>query len=303
MMENKLSLHNLGDQLAVAALRLLQKRGPMLASDVADALENNPAIDDPAREIYKSQGWPKWRCALNFQSTPFVHADILRKERKTWSLTDGGKKQMDELSDAALIEFAARKYKEREQMKAGKGADKAGHLEADDDSVEVESPRLARGEQALAEIKEFMRQMDPYEFQNLVAALLGAMGYFIADLADRPGGDGGVDIIAYDNPLGASGARLKVQVKRYKDSSPSVKDVRELHGLLTEGEAGVFVCTSDFSAKSREFARTAQKHLRLIDGDEFIRLWIEFHPKMKDEDKKRLPLYAVYFLDEESIPD
>ena len=294
---------NLGNRLAIAALRLLRKRGPMLAADVADELEGHPLIDKAAREIYPSMGWPKWRVTLNYQSTPFVRAGILHKDKGTWSLTDDGHKRVGEMSDDALIEFAARKHAESERAKSSVGAQRGA--DADGDPIGDESPQqVKRREQALAGIKEFIQRMDPYEFQNLVAALLRAMGYFISDIPDRPGADGGVDIVAYEDPLGASGARLKVQVKRYKgDSSAQPKDLRELHGLLTEGEAGVFVCTSDFSSKCREFARSAQRHLRLIDGDEFIRLWIEFHPKMKDEDKKRLPLYAVYFLDEETIPD
>lgn len=303
MMAKKISQLELGNRLAVAAVRLLGERGPMLAANVAADLENHALIDEPAREINPTNGLPRWRIALNFQTIEFVHAGILIKQRstRTWLLTDEGKRLTSELSDDDLIEFARRKYEERGQISPDSHAE--AEVADDDARSAADVSQEARQEKAFAGIKEFIQRMDPYEFQNLVAALLRAMKYFIADIADRPGADGGVDIIAYEDPLGASGARLKVQVKHYQGASPSVGDLRALHGLLTEGEVGVFVCSSAFARQCREFARNAQRHLRLIDGNEFIRLWVEFHPKMKDEDKKRLPLYAVHFLDEETIPD
>ena len=47
--------------------------------------------------------------------------------------------------------------------------------------------------------------MPPYQFQDLVAALLRAMGYHVAWVAP-PGKDGGTDIVAYTDPLGATEA-------------------------------------------------------------------------------------------------
>jgi uncharacterized protein with gpF-like domain len=56
--------------------------------------------------------------------------------------------------------------------------------------------------------------MPPYEFQELVADLLRAMGYHVAWIADA-GKDGGIDIVAYNDPLGTRLPRIKVQVKRH----------------------------------------------------------------------------------------
>ena len=41
--------------------------------------------------------------------------------------------------------------------------------------------------------------------------------------------------------------------------------------------------------RSREF-------IRLIDGDEFIDMWLEFYDKMTDDDKNMLPLKRISFL-------
>ena len=37
-------------------------------------------------------------------------------------------------------------------------------------------------------------------------------------------------------------------------------------------------------------------HLRLIDIDEFIDLWIRYYDRMSEEDKALLPIIPVYFL-------
>ena len=295
-----------GNRLVMIALRLLQKHGPMSAAQLISKLQGNPLITAALKEPY-SDGNPKWLTSLRFQSLRYTKAGLLRKEKRIWSLTEDGKRRLGSEANDDIIEFAREKYSKWASVQRSKSLDDSDSspdiLEpvgiSDDGNVE----RQKLESRARAGIREFVQKMDPYEFQDLVAALLRAMGYFTPSVA-APGPDGGVDIIAYEDPLGASGVRLKVQVKRYKASSPTVKDVQALQGLLTEDEAGVFVCASDFSRQCRNFARdSAKRHLRLIDGNEFIRLWIEFHPKMRDEDKKRLPLYAVHFLDEETIPD
>ena len=71
----------------------------------------------------------------------------------------------------------------------------------------------------------------PYEFQDMVAALLHAMGYFTPFVAPK-GKDGGVDVLAFHDPLGATIPRVKVQVKHTPSSSVSVEVVRRLSGRL-----------------------------------------------------------------------
>ncbi len=51
-------------------------------------------------------------------------------------------------------------------------------------------------------IRQFIASKSPYEFQDMVAALLRAMDYHTPFIAPK-GKDGGIDIIAYLDPLGA----------------------------------------------------------------------------------------------------
>jgi len=71
-------------------------------------------------------------------------------------------------------------------------------------------------ETAWLEVEQYLQSMNPYQFQELVAALLRAMDYHIAWVSP-PGPDQGLDILAYTDPLGATGPRIKVQVKRRAD--------------------------------------------------------------------------------------
>ena len=154
-----------------------------------------------------------------------------------------------------------------------------------------------RTRQALSEIKDYIQNLDPIDFQKLVAALLRAMGYHTPFISPR-GKDGGVDIIAYSDPLGLKEPRIKVQVKRYSDTDKvTAKDVRSLLGILTTKESALFVTSGYYTPDAEAAAK--DKNICLIDGNKFINLWQEFYPKMSDEDKDRLPLKYVAFLGKE----
>jgi len=147
---------------------------------------------------------------------------------------------------------------------------------------------------AIEGLKRQINLKNPYEFQDLVAALLRAMGYYTPFIAPH-GKDGGVDIIAYRDPLGVVSPRIKVQVK-HKDSSASVQEVRQLMGLLQkDGDAGIFVSSGGFTPDAKATARSSHVHVELIDLERFIALWQQFYGKLTDDDKSFLPLTAIYF--------
>ncbi len=61
---------------------------------------------------------------------------------------------------------------------------------------------------AWEEIRRHLSSMPPYDFQDLVGALLRAMGYHVAWIAP-PGADGGIDILAFTDPLGAQAQKSR----------------------------------------------------------------------------------------------
>ncbi len=150
-------------------------------------------------------------------------------------------------------------------------------------------------EQAIDGIKKFIIQKNPYEFQDIVAALLRAMGYHTPFVSPK-GKDGGIDIIAFQDPLGVKTPRIKVQVKHYPENPIPADTIRSLKGLINSGEeVGLFVTSGRFSNEAERFAREANVHIKLINGEDFISLWQEFYNQMPDEDKSLLPLQSIYF--------
>jgi restriction system protein len=111
-------------------------------------------------------------------------------------------------------------------------------------------------------------EMDPVDFEGLVAALFKAMGMEVMTTARS--GDGGVDIRAMD-PDPIRGGKLIIQVKRYSSTLPPAP-VRDLYGtLLHEGATkGILVTTADLGPSAQEFA--GGKPLTLIGGGQLVDL-------------------------------
>jgi hypothetical protein len=70
---------------------------------------------------------------------------------------------------------------------------------------------------AWAEIWDYLQRIDPYELQRLVAGLLDAVGYHLALIVPLSK-DGGMDVLAWTDPLGTKPPRIQTQVKLRKDN-------------------------------------------------------------------------------------
>ncbi|MFF2349800.1 restriction endonuclease [Kitasatospora sp. NPDC058115] len=116
---------------------------------------------------------------------------------------------------------------------------------------------------------QLLLQMDPIEFEGLIARLMESMGMKV-ELTARSK-DGGVDVRGIDtDPF--RGGNVIVQVKRYRDTvTPSA--VRDLFGTLQHDGAAtkaVLVTTSKFGPSSHQFV--SGKPITLINGAELVGL-------------------------------
>ena len=132
-------------------------------------------------------------------------------------------------------------------------------------------------------------KFDDYEFEELVGAVLTAMGYRTWGRY-KPGADGGVDIVATKDPLWLDPQRIKVQVK-HKGGTAGRPEVQQLKGTLSENERGLFVSLGGFSNEARQQNIPG---VRLMDGDAFIDLLLEHYERLGDKVQARLPLKRVY---------
>lgn len=139
-------------------------------------------------------------------------------------------------------------------------------------------------------IKQFSRELKGHPFARFVADLLEAMGY--RTRVSPPGPDQGVDIIAHRDHLGIEPPIIKVEVKSGAGSIGE-PDVARLFGAVAGGEFGLFVTLSSFTPPAVRFA-ASKSNLRLIDGDEIVRLTLEHYEKLDSRYKGLIPLKQVY---------
>jgi len=107
-----------------------------------------------------------------------------------------------------------------------------------------------------------LMDLNPYEFEHLVANLFGQLG--LESKLTRSSRDGGVDCVAYDSrPV--LGGKVVIQAKRYKHTV-GVAAVRDLYGtMINEGaNKGILVTTSGYGPDAYDFAR--DKPIELIEG-------------------------------------
>ena len=150
-------------------------------------------------------------------------------------------------------------------------------------------------ELAWSEVETYLQNMNPYDFQKLVAALLRAMGYHVSWVSP-PGPDKGIDIIAYTDPLGTKSPRIKVQVKRHADAI-SADGLRSFMALLGDQDVGIYVCTGGFTSAAESEARTQERRrLTLLNLEKLFDLWVEHYEHLSESDRRLLPLRPVYYL-------
>lgn len=233
----------------------------------------------------------RWWTMTQFYSIDYNKAGYILKKQGSWYLTPEGEEAM-KLGAEQMLHNANVAYR---KWKQGKDLDV-------DDTEEEETPEKETiinieqlEEQANEGIHQYIKAKNPYEFQDMVAALLRAMGYYTPFVAPK-GPDGGVDVIAYIDALGAKTPRIKVQVKHKPDDSIPAKDIRSLLGILRDGDIALFVTSGTYSQQARNEALTSKTYIKLIDGEEFIQMWQENYSKMSDDDKNKLPLKYIAFV-------
>jgi len=272
---------------------MVHRGGSIPAKEIYPFVNENVALTDWEREPAGKMGYIRWTNSFQFYSIDYQKAGFIVKKNGTWYITPEGEKMLKKTAED-VMNLANDAYQEWRRLNP---KDDNPKDEPDDDTAEKDnSMNLDLLESDAREgIKRYIVSKSPYEFQDLVAALLRAMGYHTPFVAPK-GKDGGIDIIAYLDPLGAQTPRIKVQVKHKPDTAIGASEVRALSGVLKAGDIALFVTSGSYSTDARNAASGSDKFMRLIDGDEFIEMWQEYYDKMTDDDKNMLPLKRISFL-------
>ena len=284
-------------QRAILSTLSSQPDYTMRASDLLKALQTSISLTPFELGTYPSGGL-RFEKIARFASIAPVKAGWLAKDKGYWTATKEGLDALSKYADPEdLYRHAKALYK---HWLDAQSSEMEPEVVVDSVSTEeleaTASVKLEEAEEsAWQEIARYVEEMNPYDFQDLVGALLRGLGYHLVWTAS-PGKDGGVDLIAAPDPLGTRPPRIKVQVKRQK-ASVTVDGLRSFMATLGNDDVGLFVATGGFTKDARDEARSqTTRRVTLVDLGRFYDLWVEHYANLTEEDRRRLPLKPVYFL-------
>jgi restriction system protein len=283
-----------GQFLRVIFELLMDKPDGLPAKDILSEIPKTTQLTEFESGYYPSTpNSQRFEKIVRFATIGPVKAGWLVKSKGRWFITEEGKQAYRNMPDPEkLFKEASRLYQVWKKSRP------------EEDGIDDEgSEEITKAGMTLDEVEELAREqiqgileaLNPYEFQDLVANLLTAMGYYIYWVAP-PGKDGGIDIIAYNDPLGANGPRVKVQVKHKINTPTPVEQLRAFMSVIGTDEIGLFVSSGGFTSNVWDESRSQDKRkITLIDLDSLIDLWIQHYPKIPQDGRQKLPLKPIYF--------
>jgi restriction system protein len=164
-------------------------------------------------------------------------------------------------------------------------------LQSEDVDAETGNAAAVIAEEEIEDfvIKRLKSGLSFRQFEYFVAHLLERMGFHCR--VTQATGDGGVDIIAHKDELGFHDI-VKVQCKQTLNTIGQPQ-VAQLYGHVQDDEHGLFVTLGGYSAPAIEFER-ANQNLRLISGDELIKLIFSHYEEFEPRYRMLLPMKRAY---------
>ncbi len=130
------------------------------------------------------------------------------------------------------------------------------------------------------ELKQYLNELyssfdNGYEFEEFLKLFLERLG--LEEVCVTPKSrDGGIDLTCTKSGVAGLSeldeTRYYIQAKCFKPSSTiSIKDLRELRGVMPNNYKGIFITTAKFSKDAEVFADDKDRPIILIDGINLIR--------------------------------
>lgn len=230
---------------------MIRRGGSIPAKEIYPWVNDHVELTAWEKEPAGKMGYIRWTNSFQFYSIDYQKAGFIIKKNGTWYITPEGEKALKK-NPEEVMNTANAAYHEWRRLNP---KDDNPTEEPTDETVEKDNAvnlDLLESD-ARDGIRKYIISKSPYEFQDLVAALLRAMGYHTPFVAPK-GKDGGIDIIAYLDPLGAQTPRIKVQVKHKPETAIGASDVRALSGVLKTGDIALFVTSGTYSTDARNAA-------------------------------------------------
>jgi restriction system protein len=162
---------------------------------------------------------------------------------------------------------------------------------SDPDEVETD-PFADIGDQAIERVKDRILSLSWDEVQELVAAMLRAMGYRTSVSASGP--DRGRDILASKDGFGFEPPRIVVEVK-HRRGAMGAPEIRSFLGGRHSEDRGLYVSTGGFTREAQYEADRATTVTHLMNLDDLARSLVEQYELLDAEGRALLPLKRLYW--------
>lgn len=148
-------------------------------------------------------------------------------------------------------------------------------------------------ELASEKIKDRIAKLSWSEMQQLVAALLQAMGY--KTTVSPAGSDRGRDILASPDGFGFQSPRIVVEVKHRPGTRIGAPDIRSFIGGRRPHESGLYVSTGGFTQEAYYEAERSTIPLTLLDFEKLVAAVLTNYRAFDERTRQLLPLQEIYW--------
>jgi restriction system protein len=266
-----------------------------LAVGMIDKFVNHVAIGDLVIS-YNSQSreYMVGKITGNYENHTGVDDALTNSRAVNWqskvdrdSLTQSSKNSLG----AIMTLFALNEHVVADIERVSRGETAPKTLE-DDDSSASEDPLEAAISRSKELLKDKLIKLDPDEMEEMLAALLRAMGF--KTRVSPTGPDRGVDVFASPDGLGLEEPRIKAEVK-HRSGSIGSQPIRSFIGALRAGDRGIFLSTGGFTREARYEADRSNIPVTLMDIDLLADLTIANYEQFDLEGKALIQLVRIYW--------
>lgn len=148
-------------------------------------------------------------------------------------------------------------------------------------------------ERALERLKDRIIQLEWSPLQELVAALLRALGY--RTTVSPQGSDRGKDIFASPDGFGFEQPRIVVEVKHRKGQTMGAPEVRSFLGGRHKDDRCLYVSTGGFTREAYYEAERAAIPITLMTLDDLARAIVANYEKFDTVGQSLVPLTRIYW--------
>lgn len=165
-----------------------------------------------------------------------------------------------------------------------------------EDDAEVGSDEATIYLEQLSRSHEFIsdriNRLSPHEMEQLLAALLRAMGFRARVTPIGP--DRGRDVIASPDGLGLQSPRIFCEVKHRKGAI-GAPEIRSFTSTLRGDDRGIYLSTGGFTREAKYEGDRAHVPVTLMDLDDLARMVVEHYETFDTVGRALVPLDRVYW--------